>query len=246
MLLVHSALLFVISVSFKKFGKNIKRISYYLLFYKRIFQYNCTCKLCCVYMCKCLCKCVFVSFVCVCVCICVCWQLCVGVYVPGLYFIVGLRWSLAFDFTSNSTYLEIGETVLLSCKTSTILNNHLMQLYHPDSKGNQCLDQSCGCTVLGGCEIQPSSKCSLVVTISSICNYSLGFLSVNVFINDIGLLGNWTCMDLSYTPSPSKSTSLINSVRGFIVYCLYWFIVCSMLKLNIKCVNLIFIIILLE
>ena len=200
----------------------------------------------CIYVCVCVCACVCA---CVCMCVCACmhvyWQLCVGAYVSGLYFIVGLRWSLAFDFTSNSTYLEIGDTVLLSCKTSTNLNNHLLMLYHPDSKGNQCLNQSCGCTVLGDCEIQPSSKCSLVVTRSSTCNYSLGILSVNVFINDTGLLGNWTCLDFSSTPSPLKSTSLIK-FSELIVYCLYWFIVYSMLKLNIKCVNLISIIILFE
>ena len=57
-----------------------------------------------------------------------------------------------------------------------------MQWYHPDSKGNQCVDQSCGCPVLGGCEIQPSSQCSLVVTISSTCNYPLGILSVKMFL----------------------------------------------------------------
>ena len=158
-------------------------------------------------------------------------------------FLVGLRWSLALDFTSNSTYLKNGDTVLLLCNASENLNNYYLQLYHPDSKGNQCSNQSCSCNVLGSCQIQPNSKCSLVVTIASTCDYSLGFLSVNVFINDTGMLGNWTCMDLSSTPSPSKSTSLIK-FSGFIVYCLHWFIVYSML--NIKCVNLISIIILLE
>ena len=54
MLLVHSALLVVISVSFKKFGKNIKRISYYYLtkVYFNIIVH--TIKLFCVYLCVCV------------------------------------------------------------------------------------------------------------------------------------------------------------------------------------------------
>ena len=126
-----------------------------------------------------------------------------------MYFTVGLRWSLAFDFSSNSTYLEIRETVLLTCSTS--INSHRLTLYHPDSTGNQCSNQSCSCTVLGGCEIQPSSKCSRVVTIASTCNYALGFLAVNVLLNDSELLGTWTCKDeqLSSTSPSPKFTSLM-------------------------------------
>ena len=104
--------------------------------------------------------------------------------------LVRLCWSNNIYFTSNVTYAEIEEIVLLSCNAT---NDRYLTLLHPSPTGTSCL--TCHCTDLGSC-LPPSvtnSICKTTVTLASTCYISNGYLSVNVFLNNTQLFGQWTC-----------------------------------------------------
>ena len=119
-------------------------------------------------------------------------------------FSVGFCLSQDINFTSNVTYVEIGESVLLTCHR---LHDEYLKLFHPDSNENSCFN--CDCTTHFSCTPSPTSLCAAAVTAASTCDIRNGNLSINVFISNGSFIGKWACANMDVNPQIKTFLPLI-------------------------------------